>query len=137
MNQDDENERLLAEIERLRDLLRSAIIDAKIAGREIVAPEVQEPPKVVNLMEALRRSLDTISATQKKPAQSKGPSAAKRASKSTTAVDGSATSSRMRASRNEGSIIGCGRPWVNSSSPMSMMVFSRLLPTWSSFRLPA
>lgn len=62
------------------------IIDAKIAGREIVAPEVQEPPKVVNLMEALRRSLDTISATQKKPAQSKGPSAAKRASKSTTAA---------------------------------------------------
>lgn len=46
------------------------IIDAKIAGREIVAPEVQEPPKVVNLMEALRRSLDSISATAKKPAQS-------------------------------------------------------------------
>ena len=46
------------------------IIDAKIAGREIVAPEVQEPPKVVNLMEALRRSLDSISATAKAPAQS-------------------------------------------------------------------
>ena len=45
------------------------IIDAKIAGREVVAPEVQEPPKVVNLMEALRRSLDSISATAKKPAQ--------------------------------------------------------------------
>lgn len=46
------------------------IIDAKIAGREIVAPEVQEPPKVVNLMDALRRSLDSISATAKSPAQS-------------------------------------------------------------------
>ncbi|HUR34895.1 MAG TPA: Ku protein [Vicinamibacterales bacterium] len=46
------------------------IIDAKIAGREIVAPEVQEPPKVVNLMEALRRSLDSISGSKKKPAQS-------------------------------------------------------------------
>ncbi len=46
------------------------IIDAKIAGREFVAPEVQEPPKVVNLMEALRRSLDSISATAKKPASS-------------------------------------------------------------------
>lgn len=46
------------------------IIDAKIAGREIVAPEVQEPPKVVNLMEALRKSLDSISATARKPAQS-------------------------------------------------------------------
>ncbi len=44
------------------------IIDAKIAGREVVAPEVQEPPKVVNLMDALRRSLDSISATAKKPA---------------------------------------------------------------------
>ena len=44
------------------------IIDAKIAGREFVAQEVQEPPKVVNLMDALRRSLDSISATAKKPA---------------------------------------------------------------------
>lgn len=44
------------------------IIDAKVAGREIVAPEVEAPPKVVNLMEALRKSLDTISATKKKAA---------------------------------------------------------------------
>jgi DNA end-binding protein Ku len=44
------------------------IIDAKIEGREIVAPVVEEPPKVVNLMEALRRSLDTISSTKKKSA---------------------------------------------------------------------
>src|SRR5579872_1072211 len=44
------------------------IIDAKIEGREIVAPEVEAPPKVVNLMEALRKSLDTISTNKKKPA---------------------------------------------------------------------
>jgi len=44
------------------------IIDAKIEGREIVAPEVEAPPKVVNLMEALRKSLDTISANKKKAA---------------------------------------------------------------------
>src|SRR5438874_12923609 len=44
------------------------IIDAKIEGREIVTPEVEAPPKVVNLMEALRRSLDTVSAAKKKPA---------------------------------------------------------------------
>ncbi len=44
------------------------IIDAKIEGREIVAPEVEAPPKVVNLMEALRKSLDSISASKKKPA---------------------------------------------------------------------
>jgi DNA end-binding protein Ku len=41
------------------------IIDAKIEGREVVAPEVEAPPKVVNLMDALRKSLDTISATKK------------------------------------------------------------------------
>jgi len=42
------------------------IIDAKIEGREIVAPEVEAPPKVVNLMEALRKSLDSISGGKKK-----------------------------------------------------------------------
>ena len=43
------------------------IIDAKIEGREIVTPEIEAPPKVVNLMDALRKSLDTISANKKKP----------------------------------------------------------------------
>jgi DNA end-binding protein Ku len=46
-----------------------AIIDAKIAGEEVVAPEVAEPPKVVDLMEALRRSLDAVSLEKKKPAK--------------------------------------------------------------------
>src|SRR5215210_36618 len=45
------------------------IIDAKISGEEIVAPTLDAPPKVVNLMEALKRSLDTVSATKKKPAK--------------------------------------------------------------------
>ena len=45
------------------------IIDAKVAGREVIAPEVEEPPKVVNLMEALRRSLDRVSDKQKAPAK--------------------------------------------------------------------
>ena len=44
------------------------IIDAKIEGREVVSPEVEAPPKVVNLMEALRKSLDSISAGKKRPA---------------------------------------------------------------------
>jgi DNA end-binding protein Ku len=44
------------------------IIDAKIEGREIVAQEVEAPPKVVNLMEALRKSLNSISSTKKKVA---------------------------------------------------------------------
>jgi DNA end-binding protein Ku len=45
------------------------IIDAKIAGEEIVATEVQEPPKVVDLMEALRKSLNAVSTEKKKPAK--------------------------------------------------------------------
>ena len=45
------------------------IIDAKIAGREIVAQHVEEPPKVVNLMEALRRSLNRVSEKKKAPAK--------------------------------------------------------------------
>ena len=45
------------------------IIDAKIAGEEIVAPEVEMPPKVVNLMEALRKSLDSVSGQKKKNAK--------------------------------------------------------------------
>ena len=43
------------------------IIDAKIAGREVIAPQVEEPPKVVNLMEALKRSLDRVSEKKKAP----------------------------------------------------------------------
>jgi len=42
------------------------IIDAKIQGREIVAETVDAPPKVVNLMEALRKSLDSISSAKNK-----------------------------------------------------------------------
>jgi DNA end-binding protein Ku len=43
------------------------IIDAKIAGEEVVASEEQTPPKVVNLMDALRQSLDRVSSGKKKP----------------------------------------------------------------------
>jgi DNA end-binding protein Ku len=46
-----------------------AIIDAKIAGQELVAPAVEEAPKVVNLMEALRKSLDAVSTKKKTPAK--------------------------------------------------------------------
>ena len=54
------------------------IIDAKVAGEEIVAPEVQEPPRVVDLMEALRRSLNAVSDEKKKPAKAKIAAAAPR-----------------------------------------------------------
>ena len=45
------------------------IIDAKIAGEEVVATEEEAPPKVVNLMDALRQSLDRVSTTKKKSAK--------------------------------------------------------------------
>lgn len=46
-----------------------AIIDAKVAGEEFVAPEEEAPPKVVNLMEALRQSLDRVSDNKKRTAK--------------------------------------------------------------------
>ncbi len=55
------------------------IIDAKIDGREIVTQEIEAPPKVVNLMDALRKSLDSISARRKKPAAREDVPARKRA----------------------------------------------------------
>jgi len=46
------------------------IIDARVAGEEYVAAEIEEPPtNVVDLMAALRKSLDTVSASKKKPAR--------------------------------------------------------------------
>jgi DNA end-binding protein Ku len=59
------------------------IIDAKIAGEEVVASGAPETPaKVVNLMDALRKSLDTVSAGKKKTAKAeatKAPAKRKRA----------------------------------------------------------
>ncbi len=45
------------------------IIDVKIAGEEVVATEETAPPKVVNLMDALRQSLDRVSTEKKKAAK--------------------------------------------------------------------
>ncbi len=46
------------------------IIDARVAGEEYVAAEAEEPPtNVVDLMAALRKSLDAASASRKKPAK--------------------------------------------------------------------
>jgi DNA end-binding protein Ku len=57
------------------------IIEAKVAGQEFVAPSEQAPPKVVNLMDALRKSLDTVSAAKKKPAKATATTAAAKAPK--------------------------------------------------------
>jgi DNA end-binding protein Ku len=45
------------------------IIDAKVAGEEVVATTTDAPPRVVNLMEALKKSLDSVSAGKKKTAK--------------------------------------------------------------------
>ena len=45
------------------------IIDAKIAGEEVVATAEETPPKVVNLMDALRQSLNRVSTGKKKSAK--------------------------------------------------------------------
>ena len=57
------------------------IIDAKIAGEEVVAPVVEAPPKVVNLMEALKRSLDSVSTGKKHTAKVSSKAEAKPAAK--------------------------------------------------------
>jgi len=56
-----------------KDGLR-AIIDSKIAGEEIVAPApIEAPQNVVNLMDALRKSLDAVSGGKKKLAKAELP----------------------------------------------------------------
>ena len=58
------------------------IIDAKIAGEEVVATTTEAPLKVVNLMEVLKKSLDAVSASKKRPVKAaitKAPAKRKRA----------------------------------------------------------
>ena len=57
------------------------IIDAKIAGEEVVATVEETPPKVVNLMDALRQSLDRVSSGKKKAAKAEIEKPAKAAPK--------------------------------------------------------
>jgi DNA end-binding protein Ku len=45
------------------------MIDAKIEGEEIIATPEAPQPKVVNLMDALRKSLDEVSSAKKRPAR--------------------------------------------------------------------
>jgi DNA end-binding protein Ku len=45
------------------------IIDAKVAGDEIVGPVAEPAPAPVNLLDALKRSLQAVSAAKKKPAR--------------------------------------------------------------------
>src|SRR4029453_10402203 len=61
LNLEDYSDKYQEELQR--------IIDAKVPGQEVVATEEEAPPKVVNLMDALRQSLDRVSTTKKKAAK--------------------------------------------------------------------
>jgi DNA end-binding protein Ku len=54
------------------------IIDAKVAGEEIVAAQVEAPPRVVNLMEALKKSLNAVNTSKKTQAKASVATPAKR-----------------------------------------------------------
>ena len=50
------------------DALRK-MIDAKIRGEDVITTEEEAPPKVVNLMDALRKSLDQVGRGKTRPAK--------------------------------------------------------------------
>jgi non-homologous end joining protein Ku len=51
------------------DEVSDEVNDAKIAGEEVVVAEEEAPANVVNLMDALRKSLDSVSQSKKKAAK--------------------------------------------------------------------
>ena len=53
------------------------IIDAKVSGEDVIETTADQPAKVVDLMEALRKSLDSVSEAKKKPAKASRAKAAK------------------------------------------------------------
>jgi len=55
-----------------------AMLEAKLAGEEIVAPEQPEPAKVVDLMEALKESVAQARRQKDAPAEKKKPAARKK-----------------------------------------------------------
>ncbi len=72
-----------------------AIIDAKVEGRELVMPEVEEEPAVINLMDALRKS---VHAQQKASAGSKNKDGRASAAKPHSGRNRSHTGKRRHAS---------------------------------------
>ena len=79
-----------------------AIIDAKVAGEEVVAPKEEAAPKVIDLMEALRRSLDQVSAGRKPTAKVEetqaAPAAKKAAAKAPKLVAAKPAAKKRKAS---------------------------------------
>jgi DNA end-binding protein Ku len=55
------------------------LIEAKVAGKEIVAQPSQEPGQIINLMEALKGSIARAEGKEEKPAKKLAPSRSKQA----------------------------------------------------------
>jgi DNA end-binding protein Ku len=55
------------------------LIEAKVAGKEIVAQPAQEPGQIINLMEALKGSIARAEGKEEKPAKKMAPSRGKQA----------------------------------------------------------
>ena len=53
------------------------LIEAKVAGKEVIAPPAEEEPQVINLMEALQKSVDEAKA-RTRPARLAAPASASR-----------------------------------------------------------
>ena len=75
------------------------IIDAKIAGEEVVVQDVEAPAKVVNLMDALRKSLEQVSTGKKRPAKAAAKSGAARASSAKRTARATTRSTRAASTR--------------------------------------
>jgi DNA end-binding protein Ku len=56
----------------------SKLVQSKVEGKEIVAPPAEEEPQVINLMEALQKSLDANKAKAKPPKKVAPDTAAKK-----------------------------------------------------------
>ncbi len=75
------------------------IIDAKIAGEEVVVQDVEAPAKVVNLMDALRKSLEQVSTGKKRPAKAAAKSGPARASSAKRTARATTRSTRAASTR--------------------------------------
>jgi DNA end-binding protein Ku len=70
------------------------LIEAKVEGKEIVAAPAGEEPKVINLMDAIRASMQQIKVPEKtaeKPERKAAPSKTTRATKTTATTDAAKT----------------------------------------------
>ena len=74
------------------------LIEAKVEGKELVSPAAEEAPAVINLMDALKASVQQVAVPEKAPAASKKKPARKMAASKTTATRKKAKTTRKKKS---------------------------------------